>query len=70
MKYKPQKIEFNTPTRLTNVADKNYTYCTSDTALIPTLTCLIVPNKENMDKLNIIINSHSKEEQIQLILDT
>ncbi|KAM9944826.1 hypothetical protein ACTFIT_009555 [Dictyostelium discoideum] len=25
MKYKPQKIEFNTPTELTNVQDKNYT---------------------------------------------
>ncbi|KAM9974075.1 hypothetical protein ACTFIR_009417 [Dictyostelium discoideum] len=25
MKYKPQKIEFNTPTELTNIDDKNYT---------------------------------------------
>ncbi|KAM9974095.1 hypothetical protein ACTFIR_009437 [Dictyostelium discoideum] len=43
---------------------------TSDTSLIPTLKCLIVPNKENMDKPKIIINSHSKEEQFKLILDT
>ncbi|KAM9954846.1 hypothetical protein ACTFIW_000949 [Dictyostelium discoideum] len=43
---------------------------TSDTSLIPTLKCLIVPNKENMDKPRIIINSHSKEEQFKLILDT
>ncbi|KAM9954854.1 hypothetical protein ACTFIW_000957 [Dictyostelium discoideum] len=43
---------------------------TSDTAIIPTLKCLIVPNKENMDKRKIIINSHSKEEQFKLILDT
>ncbi|KAM9954715.1 hypothetical protein ACTFIW_003315 [Dictyostelium discoideum] len=114
MKYKPQKIEFNTPTELTNVDDKNYTVNifnnpkrlnsnkklindeedellytikfdketnkpiisllhstgTSDTSLIPTLKCLIVPNKENMDKPKIIINSHSKEEQFKLILDT
>ncbi|KAM9954694.1 hypothetical protein ACTFIW_003294 [Dictyostelium discoideum] len=113
MKYKPQKIEFNTPTELTNVDDKNYTvnifnnpkrlnskelindeedellytikfdketnkpiisllHSTgkSDTSLIPTLKCLIVPNKENMDKPKIIINSHSKEEQFKLILDT
>ncbi|EAL66749.2 hypothetical protein DDB_G0281535 [Dictyostelium discoideum AX4] len=114
MKYKPQKIEFNTPTELTNVQDKNYTVNifnrpkilnsskelindeedellytikfdketnkpiisllhstgTSDTALIPTLKCLIVPNRENMDKPKIIINSHSKEKQFKLILDT
>ncbi|KAM9975426.1 hypothetical protein ACTFIW_013308 [Dictyostelium discoideum] len=113
MKYKPQKIEFNIPTELTNVDDKNYTvnifnhpkrlnskelindeedellytikfdketnkpiisllHSTgkSDTSLIPTLKCLIVPNKENMDKPKIIINSHSKEEQFKLILDT
>ncbi|KAM9948435.1 hypothetical protein ACTFIT_001785 [Dictyostelium discoideum] len=114
MKYKPQKIEFNTPTELTNVQDKNYTVnifnrpkilnsskelindeedellytikfdketnkpiisllhstSTSDTALIPTLKCLIVPNRENMDKPKIIINSHSKEKQFKLILDT
>ncbi|KAM9955126.1 hypothetical protein ACTFIW_008790 [Dictyostelium discoideum] len=25
MKHKPQKIEFNTPTELTNIDDKNYT---------------------------------------------
>ncbi|KAM9948566.1 hypothetical protein ACTFIT_009764 [Dictyostelium discoideum] len=43
---------------------------TSDTALIPTLKCLIVPNRENMDKPKIIINSHSKEKQFKLILDT
>ncbi|KAM9974246.1 hypothetical protein ACTFIR_003962 [Dictyostelium discoideum] len=43
---------------------------TSDTSLIPTLKCLIVSNKENMDKPKIIINSHSKEEQLKLILDT
>ncbi|KAM9974166.1 hypothetical protein ACTFIR_003882 [Dictyostelium discoideum] len=43
---------------------------TSDTSLIATLKCLIVPNKENMDKPKIIINSHSKEEQFKLILDT
>ncbi|KAM9983570.1 hypothetical protein ACTFIY_000292 [Dictyostelium cf. discoideum] len=42
----------------------------SDTALIPTLKCLIVPNRDNMDKPKIIINSHSKEEQFKLILDT
>ncbi|KAM9979636.1 hypothetical protein ACTFIY_008870 [Dictyostelium cf. discoideum] len=42
----------------------------SDTALIPTLKCLIVPNKDNMGKPKIIINSHSKEEQFKLILDT
>ncbi|KAM9992246.1 hypothetical protein ACTFIY_009676 [Dictyostelium cf. discoideum] len=42
----------------------------SDTALIPTLKCLIVPNIDNMDKPKIIINSHSKEEQFKLILDT
>ncbi|KAM9954971.1 hypothetical protein ACTFIW_000801 [Dictyostelium discoideum] len=114
MKYKPQKIEVNIPTELTNVDDKNYTVNifnhpkrlnsnkelindeedellytikfdkvtnkpiisllhstgTSDTSLIPTLKCLIVPNKENMDKPKIIINSHSKEEQFNLILDT
>ncbi|KAM9954264.1 hypothetical protein ACTFIW_003805 [Dictyostelium discoideum] len=114
MKYKPQKIEFNIPTELTNVDDKNYTVNifnhpkrlnankelindeenellhtikfdketnkpiisllhstgTSDTSLIPTLKCLIVPNKKNMDKPKIIINSHSKEEQFKLILDT
>ncbi|KAM9955409.1 hypothetical protein ACTFIR_011847 [Dictyostelium discoideum] len=113
MKYKPQKIELNNLTELTNVDDKNYTVNifnnpkrlnskelindeedellytikfdketnkpiisllhstgTSDTSLIPTLKCLIVPNKENMDKPKIIINSHSKEEQFKLILDT
>ncbi|EAL73790.1 hypothetical protein DDB_G0267306 [Dictyostelium discoideum AX4] len=114
MKYTPQKIEFNTPTELTNVQDKNYTVNifnrpkilnsgkelindeedellytikfdketnkpiisllhstgTSDTALIPTLKCLIVPNRENMDKPKIIINSHSKKKQFKLILDT
>ncbi|KAM9954362.1 hypothetical protein ACTFIW_003903 [Dictyostelium discoideum] len=114
MKYKQPKIEFNTPTELTNVDDKNYTVNifnhpkrlisnkelindeedellytikfdketnkpiisllhstgTSDTSLIPTLKCLIVPNKENMDKPKIIINSHSKEEHFKLILDT
>ncbi|KAM9954867.1 hypothetical protein ACTFIW_000970 [Dictyostelium discoideum] len=114
MKYKPQKIEFNTPTDLTNIDDKNYTVNifnhpkrlnsnkelindeeyellytvkfdketnypiisllhstgTSDTSLIPTLKCLMVPNKENMDKPKIIINSHSKEEQFKLIIDT
>ncbi|KAM9943655.1 hypothetical protein ACTFIT_001944 [Dictyostelium discoideum] len=94
MKYKPQKIEFNTPTELTNVQDKNYTVnifnhpkilnsktnqpiisllhstSTSDTALIPTLKCLIVPNRENMDKPKIIINSHSKEKQFKIILYT
>ncbi|KAM9975584.1 hypothetical protein ACTFIW_005457 [Dictyostelium discoideum] len=43
---------------------------TSDTSPIPTLKCLIVLNKENMDKPKIIINSHSKEEQFKLILDT
>ncbi|KAM9984048.1 hypothetical protein ACTFIY_000789 [Dictyostelium cf. discoideum] len=42
----------------------------SDTALIPTLKCLIFPNRDNMDKPKIIINSHSKEEQFKLILDT
>ncbi|KAM9985033.1 hypothetical protein ACTFIY_009459 [Dictyostelium cf. discoideum] len=42
----------------------------SDTALIPTLKCLIVPNRDNMDKPKIIINSHSKKEQFKLILDT
>ncbi|KAM9950943.1 hypothetical protein ACTFIT_007043 [Dictyostelium discoideum] len=42
---------------------------TSDTALIPTLKCLIVPNRENIDKPKIIINSHSKEKQFKLILD-
>ncbi|KAM9975415.1 hypothetical protein ACTFIW_007683 [Dictyostelium discoideum] len=42
----------------------------SDTSLILTLKCLIVPNKENMDKPKIIINSHSKEEQFKLILNT
>ncbi|KAM9998708.1 hypothetical protein ACTFIY_008369 [Dictyostelium cf. discoideum] len=42
----------------------------SDTALIPTLKCLIVPNRDNMDKPKIIINSHSKEEQFKLILYT
>ncbi|KAM9970329.1 hypothetical protein ACTFIR_002184 [Dictyostelium discoideum] len=113
MKYKPQKIELNNLTELTNVDDKNYTVNifnnpkrlnskelindeedellytikfdketnkpiisllhstgTSDTSFIPTLKCLIVPNKENMDKPKIIINSHSKEEQFKLILDT
>ncbi|KAM9973854.1 hypothetical protein ACTFIR_012918 [Dictyostelium discoideum] len=113
MKYKPQKIELNNLTELTNVDDKNYTVNifnnpkrlnskelindeedellytikfdketnkpiisllhstgTSDTSLIPTLKCLIVPNKENMGKPKIIINSHSKEEQFKLILDT
>ncbi|KAM9950979.1 hypothetical protein ACTFIT_009736 [Dictyostelium discoideum] len=93
MKYKPQKIEFNTPTELTNIQDKKQYYellytikfdketnkpiisllhstGTSDTALIPTLNSLIVPNRENMDIPNIIINSHSKEKQFKLILDT
>ncbi|KAM9981562.1 hypothetical protein ACTFIY_003865 [Dictyostelium cf. discoideum] len=42
----------------------------SDIALIPTLKCLIVPNRDNMGKPKIIINSHSKEEQFKLILDT
>ncbi|KAM9988926.1 hypothetical protein ACTFIY_004988 [Dictyostelium cf. discoideum] len=42
----------------------------SDTALIPTLKCLIFPNRDNMGKPKIIINSHSKEEQFKLILDT
>ncbi|KAM9978248.1 hypothetical protein ACTFIY_012020 [Dictyostelium cf. discoideum] len=42
----------------------------SNTALIPTLKCLIVPNRDNMDKPKIIINSHTKEEQFKLILDT
>ncbi|KAM9994362.1 hypothetical protein ACTFIZ_007595 [Dictyostelium cf. discoideum] len=42
----------------------------SDPILIPTLKCLIVPNKENMNKPRIIINSHTKEQQFKLILDT
>ncbi|KAM9978266.1 hypothetical protein ACTFIY_011995 [Dictyostelium cf. discoideum] len=42
----------------------------SNTALIPTLKCLIVPNRDNMDKPKIIINSHTKEELFKLILDT
>ncbi|KAM9985629.1 hypothetical protein ACTFIZ_000223 [Dictyostelium cf. discoideum] len=47
-------------------------HCTSssDPILIPTLKCLIVPNKENMNKSRIIINSHTKEQQFKLILDT
>ncbi|KAM9982198.1 hypothetical protein ACTFIZ_006733 [Dictyostelium cf. discoideum] len=42
----------------------------SDPILIPTLKCLIVPNKENMNKPRIIINSHTKEQPFKLILDT
>ncbi|KAM9982218.1 hypothetical protein ACTFIZ_006729 [Dictyostelium cf. discoideum] len=42
----------------------------SDPILIPTHKCLIVPNKENMNKPRIIINSHTKEQQFKLILDT
>ncbi|KAM9981527.1 hypothetical protein ACTFIY_003850 [Dictyostelium cf. discoideum] len=41
----------------------------SDTALITTIKCLIVPNRDNMGKPKIIINYHSKEEQFKLILD-
>ncbi|KAM9985649.1 hypothetical protein ACTFIZ_012318 [Dictyostelium cf. discoideum] len=56
IKYKPKKIEFN----IINRASKS----------IPTLRCIIVPNKENMNKPRIIINSHTKEQQFKLILDT
>ncbi|KAM9974290.1 hypothetical protein ACTFIR_012811 [Dictyostelium discoideum] len=111
---RPQKIEFNTPTELTNVDASNCTVNIFNhpkrlnsnkelindeeyeliysikfdeetnkpiisllqstginyTALIQTLKCLIVPNKDNMNKPKIIFNSHSKEEQFKLILDT
>ncbi|KAM9985587.1 hypothetical protein ACTFIZ_000200 [Dictyostelium cf. discoideum] len=113
MKYKPNKIEFNTSTELPNVDDTNYivnifnpkrnnsdkivinddkdellytvkfdketdkpiisllhSTSSSDPILIPTLKCLIVPNKENMNKPRIIINSYTKEQQFKLILDT
>ncbi|KAM9955114.1 hypothetical protein ACTFIW_008778 [Dictyostelium discoideum] len=77
MKYKPQKIEFNIPTELTNVDDKNYTRLNSNKELINDEEDELLhtikfdkENKENMDKPKIIINSHSKEEQFKLILDT
>ncbi|KAM9985624.1 hypothetical protein ACTFIZ_000218 [Dictyostelium cf. discoideum] len=40
----------------------------SDPILIPKLKCLIVPNKENMNKPRIIFNSQTKEQQFKFIL--
>ncbi|KAM9979654.1 hypothetical protein ACTFIY_008901 [Dictyostelium cf. discoideum] len=72
MNDKPQKNELNNLTELSKKMNCFIQLSTgkSDTALIPTLKCLIVPNRDNMGKPKIIINSHSKEEQFKLILDT
>ncbi|KAM9957041.1 hypothetical protein ACTFIR_003778 [Dictyostelium discoideum] len=61
----PKAVETNKP-----IVSLSHSTRTSYNALIPTLKCLIIPNKENMDEPKIIINSHSKEEQFKLILDT